>query len=94
MANEKLLEKKLREQVKKLGGWAIKFWVINLAGFPDRIVLMPLGRIWFVEMKSSGKTSTRIQLLMHGKLRSLGFTVLEIGSPEALEDFINILKND
>lgn len=92
MANEKLLERKLRESVKKLGGWAVKFWVVNLAGFPDRIVLMPGGGIWFVEMKSTGKEPSPIQKVIQSKLRSLGFEVWVIDTQILLDEFLNELK--
>lgn len=91
MANEKLLEGNLRESVKKLGGWAVKFWVVNLAGFPDRIVLMPGGRIWFVEMKSTGKGPSPIQKVIQSKLRGLGFAVRVINTQILLDEFLNEL---
>ncbi len=92
MANEKLLERKLRESVKKLGGWAVKFWAVNLAGFPDRMVLMPGARVWFVEMKSTGKKPSAIQKLVHGKLRCLGFEVWVLDTQILLDEFLNQLR--
>jgi hypothetical protein len=88
MANEKLLERKLREEVKKLGGWAVKFWAVNLAGFPDRLVLMPGGKIHFVEMKSEGKNPSPIQNVIMGKLKGLGFMVWVIDTQILLEEFL------
>ena len=75
-----------------MGGWAVKFWAVNLAGFPDRIVLMPRGRIWFVEMKTTGKNPTPIQRLMHTKLQDLGFEIRVISTDEQLLNFLNELK--
>lgn len=92
MAGEKLLERKLREQVKKMGGWAVKFWAVNLAGFPDRIVLMPRGRIWFAEIKTTGKNPTPIQRLMHNRLQDLGFEIRVISTDQELINFLNDLK--
>lgn len=92
MANEKLLERKLRESVKKMGGWAVKFWAVNLAGFPDRIVLMPGGRIWFVEMKSEGKKPSPIQNVIIPKLRGLGFEVWVIDTQILLDRFLNEIQ--
>lgn len=92
MANEKLLEKKLREAVKKMGGWAVKFWVVNLIGFPDRIVLMPGGRIWFVELKSEGKKPSAVQAAIHKKLIGLGFSVNVIDTQILLDEFLKELK--
>lgn len=92
MANEKLLERKLRESVKKLGGWAVKFWAVNLAGFPDRLVLMPGGKIYFVELKSEGKKPSPIQVVMIENLRRLGFAVWVIDTQILLDEFLNKLK--
>ena len=75
MASEKLLEKKLREGVKKLGGEAIKFFCPTFTGLPDRIILMPGGRVYFAEMKTTGEKPSPRQEVVHKWLRGLGFTV-------------------
>src|SRR5690349_1380031 len=77
--NEKSIEKKLETNlfklVKKLGGYALKFFCLSFTGMPDRIVLMPGGRIWFVEVKDTGKKPTPRQEFVIGWLRKLGFEV-------------------
>ena len=90
--NEKLIEKKLREAVKKLGGIAVKFFVLSFTGFPDRIVLMPGGKIWFVETKSTGKKPTPRQLIVHGMLTKLGFTVVVIDDQVSLDKFLKLIS--
>jgi len=85
--NEKLIEKKLRELVKKLGGIALKFFCMSFTGMPDRIVLMPGGRIWFVELKSTGMKPTPRQAIVHAFLRKLGFEVWVIDTQEGLTEF-------
>jgi len=85
---EKLLEQKLRDQIKKLGGLALKFSSMTFTGMPDRIVLMPRGRIYFVEMKSEGKRPTPRQAIVHEQLRGLGFDVWVIDNREALAQFL------
>lgn len=92
MESEKKLEKNLREQVKKLGGLAIKFWAVSFAGFPDRLVLMPKGKISFVEMKSEGKKPSPLQNIIIEKLRKLGFDVFIIDQTEKLNEFLKYLK--
>lgn len=87
--NEKLIERKLRESVKKLGGLAIKFFVLSFTGFPDRIVLMPGGRIWFVELKSTGKKPKGRQPIVIQMLQKLGFEVWVIDSQYLLDNFLN-----
>lgn len=92
MDKEKLLERKLVDRVKKLGGWAVKFWAVNLTGFPDRLVLMPIGKISFVEVKSEGKKPSPRQVVVHGLLRKLGFNVFVIDTQILLEEYLNEIQ--
>ena len=89
--NEKLIEKKLREEVKKMGGIALKFYSEFNTGYPDRIVLMPGGRIYFVELKSTGKKMSPIQKVMADKLKSLGFGVFLIDDENILNGFLGYI---
>ena len=47
---EKTIEKKLADAVKSRGGLAPKFTSPGFDGMPDRIVLLPGGRMAFVEV--------------------------------------------
>jgi len=75
-------------KVSKAGGEAIKMLSSNVTGLPDRICLFPQGRTVFVEVKSTGKKPTPMQLRQHTKLRKLGFEVLVIDSIEGVESLI------
>ncbi|EFL3965203.1 VRR-NUC domain-containing protein [Escherichia coli] len=77
---ENLIEKHLVAEVKKTGGVAFKFVSPGRRSVPDRIVLLPGGRIIFVECKSPGKPPRPDQLREHGRLRALGFTVVVLDS--------------
>ena len=46
---EKVIEHKLLTEVKKIGGLALKFVSPGYDGVPDRIVLLPGGKIGFVD---------------------------------------------
>ena len=52
---EKTIEKKLVIAIKDMGGIAPKFMCPGFDGMPDRIVLLPGGRMGFVEVKAPGK---------------------------------------
>lgn len=78
--SEKLLEKKLRDGVKGVGGWSIKMVCSHVTGLPDRLCLFPGGRLVFTEVKGTGKKPTKIQMKVHERLRSLGFQVEIIDS--------------
>lgn len=92
MDSEKLLEKTLRERIKDLGGIALKFHCLSFTGFPDRVVLMPFGRIYFVELKSEGKKPSPIQRSVHIKLTELGFSVSVIDTKERVNEFYWAVK--
>ena len=94
MASEKLLEKKLREGVKKLGGIAIKFFCPSFTGLPDRIILMPGGRVYFAEMKTTGKKPSPRQEVVITMLRRLKFHVWIIDDNPILDEVLLKLKND
>ena len=52
---ESTVERHLREEAKKRKGMALKFVSPGMNGVPDRIVLMPDGKMAFVELKAPGK---------------------------------------
>lgn len=70
---ESSIEKRLVTEVERVGGWCLKLPAIHNAGLPDRLCLFPGGEIVFVELKAFGKKPRKIQILMHQKLKALGF---------------------
>lgn len=89
---ETTIEKWLKTRVEKLGGVFLKFWPGYFTGFPDRLVLMPGGYIWFVELKTpEGKLSAR-QKLVHKQLRKLGFKVWCVSDKIIGEVFLNDIR--
>ena len=72
---EKDVEKRLIKPVRQLGGLCLKFITPGFTGVPDRIILLPGGRVLFVETKAPGKVERPRQKYVQGLLRRLGFTV-------------------
>lgn len=74
---EKDIEQKLRKMVEKHGGLCLKWVCPGWTGVPDRIVLLPGGRIIFVETKrpKGGKVS-KMQQWWLDKLDCLGFVAM------------------
>ena len=81
---EKNIEQKLVKAVKSAGGIAPKLTCPGFDGMPDRLVLMPEGRIGFVEVKAPGKEPRPLQVRRHEMLRSLGFKVYVLDEPEQI----------
>ncbi|PTY77367.1 hypothetical protein B5V89_14905 [Heyndrickxia sporothermodurans] len=55
---------------------------------PDRLVILPGGRVYFVELKAPGKKSRPLQIAQQKKIASLGCEVLEIDSLHGVDEFI------
>ena len=92
LESEKANERLLGAEVKKLGGWAVKVPAAFISGLPDRLVLLPGGHLYFVEMKSEGKKPSPIQRVVHKKLTALGFPVVVIDTKEKVLNFINLIR--
>lgn len=72
---EKLIEQKLVQAVKKMGGLCPKFVSPGFDGVPDRLVLLPHSKIAFVEMKAPNKKLRPLQVRRKRQLEQLGFLV-------------------
>ncbi|BEG98123.1 VRR-NUC domain-containing protein [Bacteroides sedimenti] len=94
MSLEKRLEQRLRIAVKRRGGIALKFYCLSYTGMPDRIILMPGGKVYFVELKSEYKKPSPRQAFVHEQLRQLGFDVSYMNTEEQLTSFLDrIIQN-
>lgn len=85
---EKTVETRLKNKVKAMNGLTLKVNASNMAGLPDRIVMFPQGKIYFVELKAPGKKPRPLQLSAHRILTRLGFVVLVIDTPQGVDDFL------
>jgi len=90
---EKNIEQKLVKAVKKRGGMALKFVSPGLDGVPDRIVLLPMGRIAFVELKAPGKEMRPLQVRRKRQLEGLGFLVYCVDRVEEIGGMLDEIKN-
>ena len=72
---EKAIELQLTRTVKAAGGMCPKLVSPGTDGMPDRMILLPAGRIGFVEVKAPGKKPRPNQKAVHRILEKLGFTV-------------------
>ena len=72
---ERTIELKFVKEVKKTGGIALKLVCPGFIGMPDRLVLMPKGKMFFAEMKAPGQKPRPVQVKRHEMLRGLGCRV-------------------
>ncbi len=82
--SEKVLERKLCKRVKELGGHAYKFVSPNQRGVPDRLCVLPHGITVFVELKTTGKKPTKLQVLCMDELKALGQECVVVDSSVSL----------
>lgn len=90
---ERDIEAKLRTIVQACGGYSLKWVCPGWSGVPDRIVLLPGARIFFVETKrpKGGKVS-KLQELWWRRLTTLGFQHRFIWNEEDLQRFKEELR--
>ena len=83
------IEKRLVREVRRAGGIAPKFVSPNWAGMPDRLILLPDGRMAFAELKAPGRRPRPLQAARHRMLRRLGFRVYVIDGIEKIGGMID-----
>lgn len=85
---EKDIERKLRQMVEAHGGLCLKWVCPGWTGVPDRIVLLPGGRVVFAELKRpKGGRLTRLQKWWAERLIGLGFDHCVIWDQDDLAEF-------
>lgn len=89
---EKITEQHLVKAVKNSGGIAPKLVCPGFDGMPDRLVLLPGGKIGFVEVKAPGKEPRPLQVARHGLLRRLGFKVYVLDAPEQIGGILDEIR--
>jgi len=75
MPRERVIERALVEAVAAAGGVAYKFTSPARRGVPDRLIVMPGGRLFFAEVKGDGGRLSKLQEVEIARLRQLGVRV-------------------
>lgn len=88
---EKDIEHRLVQEVKRAGGICPKLTCPGMDGMPDRLVLLPTGRIAFVEVKRPGGVVRPLQAVRHAQLRRLGFKVAVLDGIEQIGGLLDAL---
>ena len=83
------------ERVEGAGGLCLKFIPDQVVGMPDRIVMLPGGRVAWVETKKpKGGTLSETQKYRHRKLRALGLHVYVCWTKQDADDIIDLLLDE
>ena len=85
------VEKHLIRKAQARGGACLKFTSPGTAGVPDRIVILPGGKIGFAELKAPGKQPRLVQRAVLRVLYRLGCRVAAIDNKKSAEGFIRRL---
>ena len=89
---ERDIEVLLREGVKQLGGKAYKWVSPGNAGVPDRIVILPGGKVIFVELKQENGRLTRLQKVQQETLRRMGAAAVTLRGAGDVKMYLDVLK--
>lgn len=82
--SEKAIEAYLVELARREGFLALKWYSTVCVGYPDRLVLLPGGKTFWIELKSKGEKPRQLQEICIRRLRDLGQTVYVCDSKEAV----------
>ena len=83
------IELEFGKYAKRQGCNSIKLVFLNKKGFPDRTILCPGGRVFFIEFKRKNKEQSLIQIKVQKMLERLGFEYYvcdKIGQAENILD--------
>lgn len=85
---ESKIEEYLKNEVGKYNGLCLKF-TSSVSGVPDRIVILPENRIYFVELKQEKGRLSKIQKYMHRQFKKRGVHVYVPYSKSDVDKFID-----
>ena len=89
---EKIVEEHLVKAVRLMGGRALKFVSPGFDGVPDRLLLLPNGRMAFAELKAPGKQLRPLQKRRKNQLETLGFRVYVIDNTDQIGGVLSELS--
>ena len=88
---EKDIEAHLVRRVRDAGGVAYKFTSPAHRGVADRVVVMPGGRVWFVEVKAMGGRLSPLQRVFLDEVKGLGCNYKIVWSKEDVDEWLRSL---
>lgn len=85
------VERELRMRVQEIGGICIKTKAIGYRGFFDRVVVLPGGKVWFVELKrpKGGRLSVH-QVYLIDRFSQLGAMTAVVKNSKDIDRLLSL----
>jgi len=93
MLSEKAIENKFKKEIEKIGGRCEKLSAAYQSGLPDRLVLLPGGLVFFVELKREGGRISPLQKVKRDMVIRLGHNYLLLEGENGLRECLDIIKH-
>lgn len=91
---EKNIELWITKKITGMGGLSLKFVSPGNSGVPDRIYILPEGRIYFVELKKEHGRLRGLQKWQRKRFLKMGCQVYVVEGLESAKRFIKELEHD
>lgn len=91
---EKEVERRMCALIRMRGGLTYKFTSPGNVGVPDRLVITPMGVVWFVELKTEVGRLEKMQKWQKSELEKRGANVRVIHGWDAAKEFVNEVMPD
>jgi hypothetical protein len=85
---EKQVEAHLVKSVRRIGGVAYKFTSPAHRGVADRVVCLPNGQTWFVELKTEGGRLSPLQKVFAAEMARMNQKYVCLWNKEQVDEFI------
>ena len=85
---EKEVESYLRWAVERKGGKSYKFTSPSHRGAADRVIILPKGKVFFIEVKTVGGKLSELQKKFGAEVTQLNANYEVLWSKEQIDDFI------
>lgn len=86
---ESKIEAYLKKEITKLNGLCLKWVAPGTRGVPDRIIIMPQGKTYFVEMKQEKGRIDKLQKYVHKQFAARDHHVYVLWSKSEVDEFIS-----
>lgn len=86
---ESTIERHLTQRVRAMKGIAYKFSSPGRGGVADRIVCLPDGQTWFIELKAPGGRLSPLQKIFADDMARMGQKYVCLWSKEDVDEWCN-----